>query len=246
MNDDGSDSANGEGSRGTGRRAGAGAQQRGASHLSRRVTKAPPPINPIRGGTGAFWRPSVKPIDWAYWRLMPVVPLWVAIALSLEQNPDDLPFDWVGDSFIRRLRLCLSNVDAGLLRLTVHSPDDRRLSLVTAAEFERWADAVGLQLPGDFPRAVVSAEHEIAGQGSQARQAGKELTAARRCRRLQRFRQLGGEVECSGGVWRLIGVHGALADLVREEAAASRQMKDRNDIKKDLFAAAQSEAKHMG
>lgn len=60
----------------------------------------------------------------------------------------------------------------------------------------------------------------------------------RRRRRLARLRELGGDMRRSGeGAWQMTVVRGALAALVREEAAAGRPMADKSDVRADLAAA---------
>jgi hypothetical protein len=75
------------------------------------------------------------------------------------------------------------------------------------------------------------------GSGSNASHDPAEMPEARRSRRLARFTELLGEIRRAGDAWQLCGRRGALADLVREEAAAGRQRAKRQDVTRDLHAA---------
>ena len=61
---------------------------------SNKISKAPPPITPIRGG-GSFSsllhpnRNSTLP-DWSKWKYMPEVDAWQACALALNFEPDEM------------------------------------------------------------------------------------------------------------------------------------------------------------
>jgi hypothetical protein len=66
----------------------------------------------------------------------------------------------------------------------------------------------------------------------------REQPAERRARRLARLRELGGDMLPAGDSWHARGQRrGALAALVREEAAAGRPMSDKSDVRADLAAA---------
>lgn len=77
----------------------------------------------------------------------------------------------------------------------------------------------------------------VAASGDAAK-ATSEPPAQRRQRRLARLRQLGGHMRRAGDGWQVTGRRGALAALVREEAAAGRPMADKTDVRADLAAAA--------
>lgn len=66
---------------------------------------------------------------------------------------------------------------------------------------------------------------------------GGEDAAGRQRRRLARLRELGGDMRRAGAVWQCSGRRGALAELVREEAAAGRPRADKSDVRRDLIAA---------
>jgi hypothetical protein len=64
-----------------------------------------------------------------------------------------------------------------------------------------------------------------------------EDVSSRQSRRFARFRALGGDMRRAGNGWQCSGRRGALAELVREEAAVGRPRSDRKDIRCDLIAA---------
>ena len=57
---------------------------------------------------------------------------------------------------------------------------------------------------------------------------------------MHRMRELGGDYVKYGDGWRAVG-RGILASLAREEAAAGRPMAGRQDVSRDLKAAAVAE-----
>lgn len=119
----------------------------------RHVSAAPAPINPLRGGRGAAWKPPSNPIDWSHWRLMPVLPLWHAVTLSLNQNPEGFHPDWADDETRKRMDLCMAHVSTGSLKLR----DGADLSLPVDVEtFHMWAVSLGLSLPVEFSGASSS------------------------------------------------------------------------------------------
>lgn len=79
--------------------------------------------------------------------------------------------------------------------------------------------------------------HDDAMRDPWAGAAGSESPQQRRERRLARLRELGGDLRQAGTGWQTWGKRGALAALVREEAAAGRPMADRKDVRSDLIAA---------
>lgn len=95
---------------------------------------------------------------------------------------------------------------------------------------ERPAPAAALQAPTAPPLAPVICLGSVVSEG-------KEDSAARRARRLKRFRELGGELRQAGQSWQSSGRRGALADLAREEAAAGRARKHYADVRRDLMKA---------
>ena len=80
-----------------------------------RVSDAPPPITPVRGGGYRSLTPK-HPIDWRYWQYLPMEQ-WQACALSLNINPDNMqhhgpkftaesfPSEAIKVGFQKRLRL---------------------------------------------------------------------------------------------------------------------------------------------
>jgi hypothetical protein len=88
---------------------------------------------------------------------------------------------------------------------------------VTIAQARRLLGALGLDLPPEL--------------------GATEGVSSRQLRCVARFRALGGDMRMAGTGWQCSGSRGALAELVREEAAAGRPRSDKNDIRSDLIAA---------
>jgi hypothetical protein len=68
-----------------------------------RVSAAPKPITPIRGG-GFTPEPRPQSVRWAVWRALPHAQLWQAVALSLNLEPIQAMFDQVGRAPMRYSR----------------------------------------------------------------------------------------------------------------------------------------------
>ena len=121
------------------------------------ISAAPPPLEPLR--SSGYTRPSkaLEPIDWEHWRLMRdgEVPLWQAVALSVNVNPDAVPMDKAGDDFNKRLRVALAHANTGSLPLSVHYPN-QPVSPLILAQFAAWA--VKLNIPNMPPELVAMAE----------------------------------------------------------------------------------------
>lgn len=242
--------------------------------LSPGRTPAPFPESRVTGGGRATVifdpKPPKGPIEWEVWSSTPVLPLWMAVALSLGINPGPLRQNAYslavrsreraarifGDEFATRLDVAVANLNLGGPLASVQPFSNVESALVTVDGFFQFARGLSRpwSLPEEFPGrtaelvSVLPTEPMAPSQDTamQGRRPIIEPTADRRARRLARFRELGGDIEKSGGVWRKVGRHGALAELAREEEAAGRQMKDRNDIKEDLFAAGKSIEDQMG
>lgn len=118
------------------------------------VSAAPPPIEPLRGS--GYTRPSkaLEPIDWEHWGLMRdgEVPLWQAVALSVNVNPDAVPMDKAGDDFNKRLRVALAHANTGNLPLMIHYPN-QPVSPIMLSQFAAWA--VKLNIP-NMPAELVA------------------------------------------------------------------------------------------
>ena len=57
------------------------------------VSKAPPPITPLRGSYSRSSRPTTA--NWSKWQHIPQCRLWEAVCLTLDIEPDDALGDWV-------------------------------------------------------------------------------------------------------------------------------------------------------
>ncbi len=112
-----------------------------------RVSKAPPPITPLRGSS--YISPK-KPeaINWAHWQLMPIVELQQAVALSVSVNPDCVTK--ANDVLIKRMKIALSHVDAGSLLLEQRYAN-QPMSPVSLSKFAAWAVKLNItDLPPEF------------------------------------------------------------------------------------------------
>ena len=134
------------------------------------VSKAPPPINPIR--VGRYTAPNVPPVpppNWNKWGHMRDVELWEAVALSLNLEPDKLPvylaaFERFGDdpfricpqSFLDRLQVANSNCGISLGYRPVHKLKAR--CLVDLPAFGAWA--VNQNIPDMPPKLAALAATE--------------------------------------------------------------------------------------
>lgn len=123
-------------------------------------SKLPPPIEPVRGsGYVKSTPPPPPPIDWEHWRLMPVVALRQAVALSVNINPDAVHMDKAGEAFKRRLDIAISHSTVGSLKLEVHYPN-QVVSPVKLSQFSAWA--VELNFPDLPPELVAMAAPPVA------------------------------------------------------------------------------------
>jgi hypothetical protein len=111
-------------------------------------SSAPRPIVPL--GERTIAPPAtLPPIDWNHWRLMPEVPLWQAVALSVDSNPATLLADPAIVAWGKRTDIALSHVSVGNLDLvtrlvpTLHSP-------VLLAAFAAWAVVHFTDLPPEL------------------------------------------------------------------------------------------------
>ena len=126
------------------------------------ISKAPPPIAPIRG----LSLTPVKPIDWSYWKLMTGVQLWEAVSLSVGISPDIRPK--AGEKFDKRLRIAESHAATKKLPIITEHLNPAQ-STVTLAQFAAWGLSVGIDMP---PELVAMAT------GTQPAPAKKTLTPA--------------------------------------------------------------------
>ena len=105
------------------------------------------------------------------------------------------------------------------------------------ADVIEWAMKKGLRLPAPLiPAGAFVRDGRWMTAAEDEPQVG-ETPTRRRTRRLVRLRELGGDMRRAGESWHCIGRRGALADLVREEAAAGRPMAFPANVRDDLKAA---------
>lgn len=109
-------------------------------------SKAPEPIEPIRGSRYTSPSKPTKPIDWEHWGFMRYgeVPLWQAVALSVNINPDGMKtLEKAGDAFEKRLSIAASNVKARRLPV-VYFVENERVTPVILGQFVAWAVNEGI------------------------------------------------------------------------------------------------------
>lgn len=118
---------------------------------------------------------SDKMPDWEYWRHMPEVSLWQAVALSLNDNPDNFIYTrrivsgaTVDEYFSgnrdasKRLRLLIANhSDRRHFSACTLNMGDPRLSYVRLPEFAAWASAMNWD---GLPRELVMMGRELEAQ----------------------------------------------------------------------------------
>lgn len=149
------------------------------SHKSGAISRAPAPINPMRGsGRHAIarkvWR--IRAADWNFWSQMINVELWKAVALSCNREPRDTEFlqEWretkgpYGDDslvvsiaqFTDRLEITKSHLSThGKLKpkwIIVGQPADSGVNL---SEFASWALGMKWEIPPEFA-AMADTAHE--------------------------------------------------------------------------------------
>lgn len=198
-----------------------------------------------------------KAIDWDYWSMIPELPLWVAVALSLGKNPGDMSGNHHAQyiqmpGYARRVfgEECAKRLDIGIANLSASGPlvpvrlyqgatRDPRV-LVTMQGFCRFVQSMTRpwSLPDGFP---LPNALQLANDAAEPGESREQRIA----RRLARFRALGADLRAAGDGWTLTGIRGALATLANEESAAGRQMSSRPDVRKDLNAAMEAEKKQM-
>lgn len=171
------------------------------------VSAAPPPIEPLRGS--GYTRPSkaLEPIDWEHWGLMRdgEVPLWQAVALSVNVNPDAVPMDKAGDDFNKRLRVALAHANTGNLPLMIHYPN-QPVSPIMLSQFAAWA--VKLNIPNMPPELLAMAETKP----EPAQAVTTETREQRQDRRLKACIDAGLQMDTKAALLRLPDGVGDVAD----------------------------------
>ena len=172
-----------------------------------RVSAAPIPLKPIRGGY--MPEPSVQPARWHLWRLLPRVELWQAVCLSLNIEPaPHLEKDATGrrsnysrlsGDYWDRMMVCQAQLSTNgpirpqgpLYRGMLQSP----LCAVTLADVAAFLGGAGFTLPDEMttqaPRAdvpAVAATTTPAGAADLAAPAWQDL-ARKEARRIRKERE---------------------------------------------------------
>lgn len=113
----------------------------------------PPPG--VGGGSGSL--PLHATVDWAFWKKLPEVKVFEAIALLHGSEPASQPPDPddASPEYRKTLRLLLANMsDGSTFTPCTLNMGDSALNGVRLLEVGRWAIANGYTLPDKFPRPV--------------------------------------------------------------------------------------------
>jgi len=190
------------------------------------VSKAPPPITPLRGST-SYSPPenTAKAPDWDFWRAMRKVNEQQACALSLNIDPDSgpsFPTKESNEKFDKRLRLLRANRydrEIFTLPMTKHSgllPNEIYLS-----EFAAWGLSLGWS---DMPQelaAMAQGQAVIAPKVTPVAEPPPQSATHARFTKL-RFSELWSEDELQsimcGDARRLFGSGHSASDSEREDA----------------------------
>jgi hypothetical protein len=107
--------------------------------------------HPIALGIRTIAPPAeLPPIDWNHWKIMLEVPLWKAVALSVNINPETLRKDPAILAFDKRADIALSHVSAGKLDVVKRLTETLK-SPVLLASFAAWAVGLGFHdVPPEF------------------------------------------------------------------------------------------------
>jgi hypothetical protein len=128
----------------------------------KRVTSAPPPITPIRGGITRLPRPAAVAPDWQVWRMVDFVAPWEAAALSLGLDPRsvvrrenrDFPDDATCKDFWMQVRI----IEGADFPSIGRSTRGIRLPVFVA-----WAMKKGMEIPAEL-RALVEVSPQPAAE----------------------------------------------------------------------------------
>ena len=115
----------------------------------KRVTNAPPPITPIRGGITRLPRPAAVAPKWQEWRMEDFVAPWEAAALSLGLEPRsiaqrekrDFRDDATCEDFWMRERI-IKNADWAAV--------GRSMRGIRLPDFAAWAIRKGMEIPDEL------------------------------------------------------------------------------------------------
>lgn len=133
-------------------------------------------------------KPPMQPIDWAMWASIPVLPLWMAVALSLGVNPGPLRHNeyskvvrfreraarTFGDQFAARLDVAIANLNASGPLVSVRPFSSVDSALVTMNGFLQFARSLPKPwtLPEEFPGRATELISVVALEPSTPRETG--------------------------------------------------------------------------
>lgn len=128
------------------------------------VSKAPPPLNyKSRGVAAVVPRTAPRKPNWKQkWSKMISAPLWQAVALSLNYEPDDicapssgtnygLALKFKPPDYADRLDVAVNHLESGKF-LSTQWADNPPYREVELRPFGSWAISQGLWIPDEFPR----------------------------------------------------------------------------------------------
>ena len=146
----------------------------------RKLSKAPPPIEPLRGGYGVQARRDPPAIDWHHWTVQKEVRLWEAVFLSLGLNPEIRDhysrfIEYASPETSRSINKRLTTLKQYLTDRTHFSPctlniGDSNLHGVHLPEFAAWCARVGYRdLPNELA-AIANAPALVSAQPQPSRE----------------------------------------------------------------------------
>jgi hypothetical protein len=148
--------------------------KRTLSDKKSKVTKVPPPISPLRGGSGmiSLLQTTAKKPDWKEWKHTPMLQVWQACALSLDIDPHSMkssPDSWMADSkiyasesfpsedakaqFESRQRMLLANLipkRGGSFSYFEFDFEDPHMSKIPLSEFAAWCVECEFDIPPEL------------------------------------------------------------------------------------------------
>lgn len=118
-----------------------------------KVSQAPAPISPLRGGSGATVTPTWTKADWNHWQQMPHCKIWDIVALSLDLEPSNAKQSvrtWPQE-YENRMQITEAHIKSGKLKLS--NADNQSIDIEI---YGKWALSLGWNIPDRFPRGEVA------------------------------------------------------------------------------------------
>jgi hypothetical protein len=147
----------------------------------KQISKAPEPINPLRGSLYIYSAPpTMTPIDWNYWRVMRKARHWKACALSVGANPDDMGRRqgdswWSDDAYhadrlpktvqetlTKRIKMLEANRnERDIFTLPMEKYSNLHPQEVFLSEFAAWALSLGWEMPSELKSMAAQKEPQV-------------------------------------------------------------------------------------